>query len=78
MSKEHFKKKLKKKWTNWLQHNHLYQQSQQKTITNLTDDIANAYIKENTESVTNYLRNKRVMKAQRKQMNAMSLLNNAF
>ena len=49
-----------------------------KTITNITDDIANTYVNENLETVTNYLRNKRVMKTQRKQMNARSLLNNAF
>ena len=49
-----------------------------KTITNITDDIVNTYIKENPEIVTNYLRNERVMKTQRKQMNARSLLNNAF
>ena len=49
-----------------------------KTITNITDDVVNAYIKENPETVTNHLRNGRVMKTQRKQMNARSLLNNAF
>ena len=44
----------------------------------ITNDIANDYIKENPDIVSNYLRNERVMKAQRKQMNARSLLNNAF
>ena len=32
----------------------------------------------NPDIVSNYLRNERAMKAQRKQMNARSLLNNAF
>ena len=44
----------------------------------ITQDIANDYIKENPDIVSNYLRNKRAMKAQRKQMNARTLLNNAF
>ena len=44
----------------------------------ITQDIVNEYIKENLDTVSNYLRNERAMKAQRKQMNAMSLLNNAF
>jgi len=44
----------------------------------LTQDIVNDYIKENPDIVSNYLRNERAMKAQRKQMNARSLLNNAF
>ena len=44
----------------------------------LTQDIVNDYIKENPDVVSNYLRNERAMKAQRKQMNARSLLNNAF
>ena len=35
-------------------------------------------IKENPDIVSNYLRNERAMKAQRKQMNARSLLKNAF
>ena len=34
--------------------------------------------KESPEIVSNYLRNERSMKAQRKQMNARSLLNNVF
>ena len=49
-----------------------------KTITTITDDIVNTYIKENPDIVTNHLRNERAMKAQGKQMNARSLLNNAF
>ena len=57
-----------------------------KTITNITDDRVNMYvciyiyiyIHGNPDIVTNYLRNERVMKAQRKQMNARPLLNNAF
>ena len=44
----------------------------------ITDEIVNDYIKENPDVVSNYLRNERAMKAQRKQMNARSLLNNAF
>ena len=44
----------------------------------ITQDIVNEYIKENPDVVSNYLRNERAMKAQRKQMNARSLLNNAF
>ena len=44
----------------------------------ITDDTVNDYIKQNPDIVTNYLRNERAMKAQRKQMNARSLLNNAF
>ena len=43
----------------------------------ITQDIVND-IKENPDIVNNYLRNERAMKAQRKQMNARSLLNNAF
>ena len=49
-----------------------------KTITTITDDIVNTHIKESPDIVTNYIRNERVMKAQRKQMNARSLLNNAI
>ena len=48
-----------------------------KTIPTITGDIVNAYIKETIGTVTNYLRNERVMKTQRKQMNAKSLLNSA-
>ena len=44
----------------------------------ITQDIVNDYIKENPDTVSNYLRNERAMKAQRKQMNARSLLNNAL
>ena len=44
----------------------------------ITQDIVNDYIKENPDLVSNYLRNERAMKAQRKKMNARSLLNNAF
>ena len=44
----------------------------------VTDDTVNDYIKQNPDIVTNYLRNERAMKAQRKQMNARTLLNNAF
>ena len=44
----------------------------------ITDEIVNDYIKQNPDLMVNYLRNERVMKAQRKQMNARSLLNNAF
>ena len=44
----------------------------------ITDDTVNDYIKQNPDIVTNYLRNERAMKAQKKQMNARSLLNNAF
>ena len=43
----------------------------------ITEDIVNDYIKQNPDIVSNYLRNERSMKAQRKQMNARSLLNNA-
>ena len=56
----------------------LPKQKPTKTITNITDDIVNTYFKENPETVTNHLRNERVMKTQRKQMNARSLLNNVF
>ena len=44
----------------------------------ITEDVVNDYIKQNPDIVSNYLRNERAMKAQRKQMNARSLLNNAF
>ena len=46
--------------------------------TKITQDIVNDYIKENPDVVASYLRNERAMKAQRKQMHARSLLNNAF
>ena len=44
----------------------------------VTEAAVNEYIQENPDIVRNYLRNERAMKAQRKQMNARSLLNNAF
>ena len=44
----------------------------------ITEDIVNDYIKQNPDIVSNYLRNERAMKAQRKQMHARTLLNNAF
>ena len=44
----------------------------------IIQDIVNDYIEENPDAVSNYLRNERALKAQRKQMNARSLLNNAF
>ena len=50
----------------------------QPTSNNMTDDMVNQYIKENPEVVSNYLRNERLMKTQKRQMNARSLLNNAF
>ena len=50
-------------------------QNKKKTI---TEDIVNDYVKQNPDTIPNYLRNERAMKAQRKQMHARSLLNNAF
>ena len=44
----------------------------------ITEDAVNDYIKQNPDIVSNYLRNERSMKAQRKQMHVRSLLNNAF
>ena len=44
----------------------------------VTEAAVNEYIKDNPDIVSNYLRNERAMKAQRKQMNARTLLNNAF
>ena len=44
----------------------------------ITEDVVNDYIKQNPDVISNYLRNERAMKAQRKQMNVRSLLNNAF
>ena len=44
----------------------------------ITEDAVTFYIKQNPDTVFNYLRNERAMKAQRKQMNARTLLNNAF
>ena len=46
--------------------------------TKVTQDIVNDYIKENPDVVTSFLQNERAMKAQRKQMNARSLLINWF
>ena len=43
-----------------------------------TEEVVNGYIKQNPDTVSNYLRNERAMKTQRKQMNARSLLDNAF
>ena len=42
----------------------------------ITEDIVNDLIKRNPGTVSNYLRNERAMKAQRKHMNARPLLNN--
>ena len=47
-------------------------------VKQITEDIVNDYIKQNPDIISNYLRNERAMKAQKKQMNARSLLNNAF
>ena len=44
---------------------------------NMTDDIFNQY-KRNPDIVSNYLRNERLMKTQKRQMNARSLFSNAF
>ena len=44
----------------------------------ITEEVVNYYIKQNPDTVSNYLRNGIAMKAQRKQMNARSLLNNTF
>ena len=44
----------------------------------ITEDAVNDYIKQNPDTVSNYLRNERSMKAQRKQMHVRSLLNDAF
>ena len=44
----------------------------------ITEDIVNDYVKHNPDTVSKYLRNERAVKAQRKQMSARSLLNNAF
>ena len=42
----------------------------------VTEEVVNDYIKQNPDTVSNYLRNERAMKAQRKQRNARCLLNN--
>ena len=44
----------------------------------ITEDTVNDYIKQNPDIVTNYLRNERILKAQKKQSHARILLNNAF
>ena len=44
----------------------------------ITEEIAYYYIKQNPDTITNYLRNERFMKAQRKQMHVRTLLDNAF
>ena len=44
----------------------------------ITDETVNDYIKQNPDIVTNYLRNERILKAQKKQSFARTLLNNAF
>ena len=44
----------------------------------ISENIVNDYIKQNPDIVNNYLRNERAMEAQKKQMNARTLLNNAF
>ena len=44
----------------------------------ITEEVANDYIKQNPDTVSNYPRNERAMKAQRKHINARSLSNNAF
>ena len=46
--------------------------------TNLSNEIVNRYIQDHPDTVNNYLRNERSMKAQRRQMNARSLLINTF
>ena len=43
----------------------------------ITEDTVNGYIKQHPD-IAKYLRNERSMKAQRKQMNARSLLNTVF
>ena len=49
-----------------------------KPITNITAEIVNKYIKDNTGIVTKYFSNGRTMKAQRKQMHVRSLLDNTI
>ena len=44
----------------------------------ITADVVNDYIEQNPEIVSNCLRNERALKAQRKQMNARSLLTMLF
>ena len=56
----------------------LPKQKPTKTVTTITDDIVKTDIQAHPDIVTNYFRNEGVMKAQRKQINARSLLNNVF
>ena len=44
----------------------------------ITEDTVHDYVKQNPDKVHNYSRNERIMKTQRKQINARSLLSNAF
>ena len=44
----------------------------------ISEDTVNDYIKQNPGIVTNYLRNERILKAQKKQSHARILLNNDF
>ena len=44
----------------------------------ISEEVVNDCIKRNPDTDYKYLRNERAMKGQRKQMNARSLLNNAF
>ena len=44
----------------------------------ITEYIVNDYIKQNPETVSDYLRNERSMKAQRKQMHVRTLLHSSF
>ena len=44
----------------------------------ITEEIVNDFMKQNPDIVSNYLRNERSMKAQRKHMHVRTLLNNAF
>jgi len=53
----------------------VHQQQQPKPI---TEDTVNDYIKQNPDIITNYLRNERILKVQKKQSNARIVLNNAF
>ena len=53
-------------------------QQQQQQPKPITEDTVNDYIKQNPDVVTNYLRNERILKAQRKQSHARNLLNNVF
>ena len=50
----------------------------QPTSNSITDDVVTQYMKENPDIVSNYVRNERLMKTQKRQINARSLLNNAF